>query len=137
FFRKNDYWERRLTPGTYGLFAGKISTFKGKRQLAHPDFEPLAAPDASKAEEYAAELIPVYPATKAMPSWKIANAVRTVLDTLGDVGESIPADTRDRYKLCALREALNGDHRPAAHAETARSRKRQRRDGRLVPRSAR
>ncbi len=124
FFRKNDYWERRLTPGTYGLFAGKISTFKGKRQLAHPDFEPLAAPDASKAEEYAAELIPVYPATKAMPSWKIANAVRTVLDTLGDVADSVPGETRDRYKLCGLREALIGIHRPADSAEAARARKR-------------
>jgi len=124
FFRRNDYWERRLTPGTYGLFAGKVSTFKGRRQLAHPDFEPVAAPDPGKAEEFAAELIPVYPATRAMPSWKIANAVRTALDPLGDVGESIPADTRDRYKLCALREALIGIHRPADHAEAARARKR-------------
>ena len=128
FFRKNGYWESRLTPGTYGLFAGKISTFKGKRQLAHPDFEPLTAPDAGKAEEFASELIPVYPATKDFPSWKIAKAVRTVLDTLGELDDPLPARLRGRYRLCGMREALTGIHRPADSADAARARKRLRWD---------
>ncbi|MGE5288749.1 MAG: ATP-dependent DNA helicase RecG [Micromonosporaceae bacterium] len=128
FFRKNSYWESRLKPGTYGLFAGKISTFKGKRQLAHPDFEPLAAPDTGKAEEFATELIPVYPATKDFPSWKIANAVRTVLDTLGDLDDPLPARLRERYRLRGMREALTAIHRPADSADAARARKRLRWD---------
>jgi ATP-dependent DNA helicase RecG len=128
FFRKNKYWESRLKPGTYGLFAGKISTFKGKRQLAHPDFEPIAAPDAGKAEEFAAELIPVYPATKDFPSWKIAQAVRVVLDTLGELDDPLPARLRERFRLIGMREALTGIHRPAESAEAARARKRLRWD---------
>jgi len=124
FFRKNDYWERLLPPGRYGLFAGKVSTFKGKRQLAHPDFEPVDAPDASKAEEYASEPIPVYPATRSFPSWKIANAVRILLDTLGDVEDPLPPELAGRYRLCGLREALLGIHRPADFAEVGRARKR-------------
>jgi ATP-dependent DNA helicase RecG len=128
FFRRNNYWESRLTPGTYGLFAGKISTFKGKRQLAHPDFEALAAPDAGKAEEFAAELIPVYPATKDFPSWKVARAVRVVLDTLGEPDDPLPARLRERYGLCGIREALTGIHRPADPADYRRARKRLRWD---------
>ena len=113
FFNRNSYWESLLKPGTYGLFAGKVSAFKGKRQLAHPDFEPVASPDASKAEQFATELIPVYPATKDVPSWKIAGAVRIVLDTLGSVDDPLPAEVRERYGLCGLRAALTGIHRPA------------------------
>src|SRR6266566_5634533 len=128
FFRKNNYWESRLKPGTYGLFAGKVSTFKGKRQLAHPDFEPIAAPDTGKAEEFATELIPVYPATKDFPSWKIAKAVRTVLDTLGELDDPLPVRLRERYRLCGMREALIGIHRPADSAEASRARKRLRWD---------
>ncbi len=128
FFRKNNYWESRLKPGTYGLFAGKVSTFKGKRQLAHPDFEPIAAPDTGKAEEFATELIPVYPATKDFPSWKVAKAVRTVLDTLGEIDDPLPEPLRARYQLCGMRDALTGIHRPADSAQVSRARKRLRWD---------
>jgi ATP-dependent DNA helicase RecG len=124
FFNKNAYWESRLRPGTYGLFAGKVSTFKGKRQLAHPDFEPVDTPDPDKAEDFATELIPVYPAAKSLTSWRIAGSVRLVLDTLGDVDDPLPAEIRDRYGLCGLREALVGIHRPADLAEVRRVRKR-------------
>ncbi|HUK71246.1 MAG TPA: ATP-dependent DNA helicase RecG [Streptosporangiaceae bacterium] len=124
FFNKNSYWESLLKPGTYGLFAGKVSAFKGKRQLAHPDFEPVATPDTDKAEQFATELIPVYPATKEMPSWKIADAVRIVLDTLGQIDDPLPADVRSRYGLCGLRDALVAIHRPVDYADAMRARKR-------------
>src|SRR5437899_300913 len=48
----------------------------------------------------------------------------SVRDTLGDVADTVPGETRDRYKLCGLREALIGIHRPADSAEAARARKR-------------
>jgi ATP-dependent DNA helicase RecG len=124
FFNKNTYWEARLKPGTYGLFAGKVSVFKGKRQLAHPDFEPVVDPDTAAAEQYASELIPVYPATKDLASWKIANAVRVVVDTLGSIEDPLPPWVRERYGLYGLREAFVSIHRPATEAEAARARKR-------------
>src|SRR5690348_14545245 len=71
FFNKVQYWERQLAPGRHAMFAGRVSTFKGKRQLAHPEFKLLGADDAAKAAEYAAELIPVYPATKDVSTWDI------------------------------------------------------------------
>ena len=64
FFNKVQMFERQLTPGRHGMFAGRVSTFKGQRQLAHPEFKLLGADDAALAAEYAAELIPVYPASK-------------------------------------------------------------------------
>ena len=61
-----------------------MSSFRGKRQLVHPDYELLPTETtatgqaAEYAAEFAAELIPVYPASAKISSWQIAKAVRTV-----------------------------------------------------------
>ena len=45
FFNRVQMFERQLTPGRHGMFAGRVSTFKGQRQLAHPEFKLLGADD--------------------------------------------------------------------------------------------
>ncbi len=124
FFNKVQMFERQLTPGRHGMFAGRVSTFKGQRQLAHPEFKLLGADDAALAAEYAAELIPVYPATKDVSTWDIEKCVRIVLDTLGDVDDPLPAPLRERHGLIGLADALRGIHRPADDAERRRAEKR-------------
>ena len=122
FFNKVEFWERQLSPGRHGMFAGKVSTFAGKRQLAHPEFKLLGADDVGKAAEYAAELIPVYPATREFSSWDIEKCVRVVLDTLGEVDDPLPEALRQRHRLDGLATALRGIHRPADMAEADRAR---------------
>jgi ATP-dependent DNA helicase RecG len=124
FFNKVQMFERQLTPGRHGMFAGRVSTFKGQRQLAHPEFKLLGADDAALAAEYAAELIPVYPATKDVSTWDIEKCVRIVLDTLGDIDDPLPAPLREHHALIGLADALRGIHRPADDAERDRARKR-------------
>jgi ATP-dependent DNA helicase RecG len=124
FFNRVGFWERQLTPGRHGMFAGRVSTFKGQRQLAHPEFKLLGADDAAKAAEYAAELIPVYPATKDLSTWDIEKCVRIVLDTLGEVEDPLPGPLRERHGLIGLTDALRGIHRPADEAEKRRAEKR-------------
>src|SRR5689334_6181192 len=124
FFNKVEYWERQLSPGRHGMFAGRVSTFAGKRQLAHPECKLLGADDADKAAEYAAELIPVYPATRDLSSWDIEKCVRVVLDTLGEVVDPLPEDLRERHGLDGLTTALLGIHRPDDLAEADRARTR-------------
>jgi ATP-dependent DNA helicase RecG len=124
FFNRVQMFERQLTPGRHGMFAGRVSTFKGQRQLAHPEFKLLGADDAALAAEYAAELIPVYPASKDVSTWDIEKCVRIVLDTLGDVDDPLPAPLRERHGLIGLADALRGIHRPADDAERDRARKR-------------
>jgi ATP-dependent DNA helicase RecG len=106
------------------MFAGRVSTFAGKRQLAHPEFKLLGADDADKAAEYAAELIPVYPATRDLSSWDIEKCVRVVLDTLGEVDDPLPEAVRERHGLDGLTTALLGVHRPADLSEADRARTR-------------
>src|SRR5215472_12330618 len=122
---RQDWRERQLAPGLHGLFSGQVSTFRGKRQLAHPDYELLDAGDDAEraAAEYAAEMIPVYPAAKEITSWTIARSVRVALDVL-DIQDPMPRAIRDRHGLCGLADALRGIHRPIDWADVRRSRER-------------
>lgn len=123
----NQAWrERELRPGRQGLFAGKVSTFRGTRQLAHPDYQLLdETTDAGgEAAAFAGALIPVYPATASLPSWKIARCVRLVLDTFEGGDDALPEAVRRRHGLVTLGEALEGIHRPDTRAgvDAARAR---------------
>jgi len=109
---RQDWREKQLAPGLHGLFSGQVSTFRGKRQLAHPDYELLGESDGGdRAAEYAAQIIPVYPAAKEITSWQIADSVRIALDVL-DVEDPMPPAIRESHALCGLDEALRGIHQP-------------------------
>src|SRR5260370_40908190 len=113
FFQQR-YLEEKLRRGLDGLFAGEVSTYGNRRQLVHPDYELIGAADAGAelAAEYVDNLIPVYPASAKLPSWKIAKAIRTVLDTLDIADDPLPADVRQRHGLSGLAEPLHAIHRP-------------------------
>ncbi|HEY7483775.1 MAG TPA: ATP-dependent DNA helicase RecG [Streptosporangiaceae bacterium] len=118
---------KQLLPGVRGLFAGRISSYGGKRQLTHPQFKVLpktGSGGADAAREFADELIPVYPATKGLESWKIGECVGMILDTVEVGVDSMPEPTRKRHGLIGLREAYQGIHRPADMGEVQRARKR-------------
>jgi ATP-dependent DNA helicase RecG len=111
--------EKEMKPGLHGLFAGQVSSYGRKRQLIHPDCELLgtADPGTEMAAEHAAQIIPVYPATREMASWKIAKAIGTVLDTLDIADDPLPAEVRTRYGLQTQLAAWHGIHRPVEYAE--------------------
>jgi ATP-dependent DNA helicase RecG len=111
--------EKEMKPGLHGLFAGQVSSYGRKRQLIHPDCELLGTsdPGTELAEEHAAQIIPVYPATREMASWKIAKAIGTVLDTLDIADDPLPAEVRTRYGLQSQVAAWHGIHRPVEYAE--------------------
>jgi len=118
---RQDWREKVLAPGLHGLFSGQVSSFRGKRQLAHPEFELLGTDDDTvRAAEYAAEIIPVYRAAKEITSWQIASSVRIVLDVL-DIQDPMPRAVRERHKLRGLADALRGIHRPIDRGDVVRS----------------
>ncbi|HEU5386621.1 MAG TPA: ATP-dependent DNA helicase RecG [Streptosporangiaceae bacterium] len=132
FFLKGrgQYVLRQLAPGMVGMFAGTVSSFRGRLQLVHPEYEmlPGAAPNADLtpelAAEFAAEMIPVYPASAKASSWTIARSVKTVLDPL-DAGEDpIPAEVRERHGLAGRAEAIRAIHRPLDQGDLRRARRR-------------
>ena len=118
FFARAPYHIKVLQPGRLGLFAGTVSTFRGQRQLVHPEYELLpdsAADDRITGElaaEYATELIPVYPASAKLSSWQISKAIGVVLDTLDATEDPLPAEVRDRHGLWPREMAIRAIHRP-------------------------
>src|SRR5215510_166081 len=121
FFGKGrqDWRERQLAPGLHGLFSGQVSTFRGKRQLSHPEYELIGSGEAGseRAVEFATELIPIYPASKDIASWQIADSVRLALAAVEIDGDPLPTCIRERYRLYDYGRALQAIHRPADEHE--------------------
>ena len=123
----NQAWrEKDLREGRQGLFAGKVGLFKGKRQLAHPDY--LLIPEGDNLDaaigDFAGRYLPVYPATSKLPSWKIAQCVRLALNALEEVKDYVPHDVLEELNFPDFMTALRDVHEPtsAESAERARSR---------------
>ena len=94
----------RAAAGRHGLFAGKVGVFQ-RQAPAHPpglpaarrrrDDDPDDADDsaADAAAAFAGALIPVYPATRQLPSWQIAKARRRRCSTRwASCRDPLPAD---------------------------------------------
>jgi len=116
-----------LLPGRRAMFAGKVSVFHHKLQLAHPDYELLdgdAGNGAEAVSAFAGQLLPLYPACQQMASWKIAKAVDAVLPRAQEAADPLPEALRDGRDLVPLPEALLKIHRPASKADIAAARDR-------------
>jgi ATP-dependent DNA helicase RecG len=121
---RQDWRERDLAPGRTGLFSGQVSSFRGKRQLSHPEYELLAASDEAseaRAAEFASEIIPIYPASKDISSWQIADSVRLALAAADIDTDPLPASIRARYGLYDYARALRAIHRPADEQDKYRA----------------
>ncbi|MHB9758581.1 ATP-dependent DNA helicase RecG [Streptomyces sp. BYX5S] len=117
-----------LLPGTRAMFAGKASVFNRKMQLAHPAYQLLTAESSEDAAEtvgsWAGALLPIYPATAKLESWKIAKAVDLVLPSAGEAEDPLPESLREGRGLVPLPEALLKIHRPQVKDDIAAARDR-------------
>ncbi|MEE1666090.1 ATP-dependent DNA helicase RecG [Streptomyces sp. WAC07094] len=116
---------KELLPGTRALFAGKVSVFNRRLQLAHPAYELLRGEDvAETVDSWAGALIPIYPATAKLESWKIAKSIQTVLPSAQEALDPLPDALREGRSLVPLPEALLKIHRPHTKADIADARNR-------------
>ncbi|MEU7560034.1 ATP-dependent DNA helicase RecG [Streptomyces eurythermus] len=115
---------KELLPGTRAMFAGKVSVFNRRLQLAHPAYELLRGDGDEAVESWAGALIPIYPATAKLESWKIGKAVQTVLPSAQEALDPLPDSLRAGRGLLPLPEALLKIHRPHTKADIADARAR-------------
>ena len=111
----NQAWrEKELKVGSQGLFAGKVGSFNGKKQLAHPDYEMI--PDGNDVDSavagFANQFIPLYPSSAKLPSWKIAQCVDLALTALDEVEDPIPLHLLEKNRYPTIRQALEQLHHP-------------------------
>ena len=111
----NQPWrEKELKIGKTGMFAGKVGSFNGKRQLSHPDYQLI--PDGDDVDSalaaFAGKYLPVYPAGGKMPSWKISQCVELVLDSLDEVEDYLPDEVIKEFGYPTLKGAFISIHKP-------------------------
>ncbi|MBR8740525.1 ATP-dependent DNA helicase RecG [Nocardiopsis sp. MG754419] len=114
FFNRGSYHQTALIPGRLAMFSGRVSTFKGRRQLDHPEYVLLDEEglDGEAARAYADEIIPVYPAVKGLDSATIARSIGVALDYAVDIPDPLPPKLRAEQGLLDVHEALTRIHRP-------------------------
>ncbi|MGH3852575.1 MAG: ATP-dependent DNA helicase RecG [Pseudonocardiaceae bacterium] len=114
-----------LTAGRKALFAGRVTRYGKARtlQLTHPRYQLLDG-DADELAEFARPLIPVYPATKDLPSWTIQLCVRQACDVLDDPEDPLPVELRAHHRLSELGAALRDVHRSDDRGRIATARRR-------------
>ena len=115
----NQAWRaKELKSGVRGLFAGKISTYQGKLQLAHPDYELFPEEISEQDAKAWADLpIPIYPATSKTTTWMIQRAVGVVLDVIGELADELPAEVVAKNNLLPLDVAIRRIHQPDNHGQ--------------------
>ncbi|MEU8654061.1 ATP-dependent DNA helicase RecG [Streptomyces sp. NPDC048737] len=106
-----------LLPGTRAMFSGRVSLFNRRLQLAHPAYELLRGDTEETVETWAGALIPIYPATAKLESWKIGKAIQTVLPSAQEAVDPLPDSLREGRGLLSLPEALLKIHRPQTKAD--------------------
>ncbi|HET7173966.1 MAG TPA: ATP-dependent DNA helicase RecG [Nocardioidaceae bacterium] len=116
----------QLKPGTVAMFSGKVSAFRGARQLAQPHVEVLGRGD--DVEEYDEEEVqrywPIYPASAAVSSKKLMDSVKQVLAVLDELPDPLPPALLAARGLRSYDRAIREVHQPADPAEFERARER-------------
>ncbi len=133
FFAKREhmatYIVRQLPVGSLALFDGKVGRYNNKPQLAHPRYERL--PEDATAEDAAVRaerLIPIYPASAKLPSWKIAKAVAMLLPMVlaDEVPDPLPPALVAERRWPSAADALLLIHQPTDREQVRRARERYR-----------
>ncbi|TFB58748.1 ATP-dependent DNA helicase RecG [Cryobacterium sp. Hz7] len=128
----NQSWRaRQLQPGMRGMFAGKVTDYRGHLQLTHPtyklfgpgaDDEPEMPTDAAAAKLWIEQPVAIYPATNTVASWQVAQSIAILLDSVGPVPDPIPPGLRAERGLLPQGRAFELIHRPETDADWRRAR---------------
>ncbi len=111
----NQPWrEDQLTVGSQLLVWGKLTEYRGRRQMAHPVVDLVARVESGAAESRMLQIIPVYPASAkfGLTSWEIGTYVKEALARAGELADPLPVELRRRFKLRGRTAAMVAIHRP-------------------------
>ena len=113
WFRSVKWIEESLREGEQYIVFGKVSSFKGKKSIPHPELELVTQSKAPKALE------PIYSSTEKLNSFGVDNRnrrkyVKEILNSLklNDLPENLSQTLVNSLKLCSRYEAYNWIHFP-------------------------
>jgi len=111
---------RQLRPGMTAAFSGRVTLFRGQRQMENPEWETLDQEALNTRR-----LVPVYRTTEGLPQRTLRRLVREALELAADaVEEVLPQEMRARLALPPVAEALWQVHFPDSWERAAAARRR-------------
>jgi ATP-dependent DNA helicase RecG len=132
-----NYWQSQLRPGARGIFAGKVTKFNSRLQLAHPDFVILdeqgeviggAKHNASLASASGVPLVGLYPMAGKLRTWTIADCAALALESLRGIEDPLPERVRGAAGVVDLESAFRAVHQPTGKSVIDQGRHRMRFD---------
>lgn len=119
WFQRAKALRESLQEGQDYIVYGKVSVYKGKRTITHPEMEAATEATTRRSESFH----PVYPSTEKLDRLGISQRVRrrliqAILAKLpaDAILETLPAYLLDRFKLCPKTDAIRWIHFPPSEA---------------------
>ena len=120
----NQPWRtKQLEPGAEAIFFGKVTEYRGGRQMANPVVDVVAGVTPGRRT---LRILPVYPASAkvGLTSWEIGSFVEEALDRAGEFADPLPEEWRASLDLWSRSEAFGAIHLPESMAVVEPARRR-------------
>ncbi len=111
----NKYLAKSLRTFDDYILYGKVEKNLTSANMTSPQIEPLESADG---------IHPIYRATDKLTSRAIAKVIRTALDSVEELEDTLSEDIRTRYQLCSLDFATRQIHFPASQENMQAARRR-------------
>jgi ATP-dependent DNA helicase RecG len=120
----NQPWRaKQLEAGSEAIFFGKVTEYRGSRQMANPVVDVVAGVTPGRRT---LRILPVYPASAkvGLTSWEIGSLVEEALHRAGDFVDPLPEEWRTSLRLEGRTEAFHAIHLPETFAARDDARRR-------------
>ena len=124
----NQAWrERQLPAGVQALFFGKVTDYKGQRQMTNPVVDVIVGPSGDERDaSRVGRVVPIYPASgkAGLTSWEMGGFIEESLRRAGALLDPVPEAVRAQLGLVDRTASFWGIHLPEEIEDVAPARRR-------------
>ena len=110
----NQAWrERQLTTGVQALFFGKVSDYKGQRQMTNPVVDVIVGASGEERDpSKVGRVVAIYPASgkAGLTSWEMGGFIEESLRRAGPFFDPLTSSEREEFDLVDRTQAYWGIH---------------------------
>lgn len=118
------YLARILKPGERISLSGKVALGPNGKYLQNPAYEKVTSDRRQETGLHTGGLVAVYPETRGITSRWLRFLVKNFIELRKNLSDSLPFETRRKYQLPEVKDAVLAMHFPRSVAEAEKARKR-------------